>query len=109
MPAVRLEDVRGENGADVWFGATLACVRRFEIIPSMRGELCHLSLIIVRVEVEEAFLSHDIDAGLTRVPLGLVIHAATESVHLLRLQVHMQADKVRVACSILQVRLAHVQ
>ena len=85
MPAVRLEDVRGEHGANVWLGATLARVRRFEIIPSMRGELAHLSLIIVRVEVEEAFLSHDIDTGLTRVPLRLVIHTTAERVHLLRL------------------------
>ena len=85
MPAVRLENVRGEHGADVWLGATLARVRRLEIIPSMRGKLAYLGLIIVRVEVEEAFLSHDIDTGLTRVPLRLVIHTATERVHLLRL------------------------
>ena len=109
MPAVRLKDVRSEHGADVWLGATLARVRRLKIIPSMRGKLAYLSLIIVRVEVEEAFLSHDIDTGLPRVLLRLVIHTAAECVHLLRFQVHMQADKVRVASSILQVRLSHVQ
>ena len=85
MPAVRLKDVRGEHGADVWMGATLAIMRRLDIVPSMSRNLADLSLFIIRIEVEEALLSHDVNTGLTRVALGLVIDAAPESVHLLRL------------------------
>ena len=108
MPAVRLEDMRGKYGTDVRLGASLAILRRLQIIPSMSGKLADLGLVIVRVEVEEASLRHNVDTCLTRVILGLMIHAAAESVHLLRLQVDMQANEVRVASSILQIRLAHV-
>ena len=75
----------------------------------MRRKLADLSFVIIGVEVEEAPLRHDVNTGLTRVSLGLMVHAAPESVHLLRLQVDVQADKVGVARRILQIRLAHVQ
>ena len=54
-------------------------------------------------------LCHDVYAGLTGVHLGLVVDATSESVHLLRLKVDVQADQVAVPSRILQVRLAHIQ
>ena len=109
MPAVGLVDVRGEHSTDVRLGAPLAHRGRFHIVPSVRRQLADLCLVIVRVEVKMAPLCHDVYAGLTGVHLGLVVDAPSESVHLLRLQVDMQADQVAVPSRILQVRLAHIQ
>ena len=109
MPAVRLVDVRREHRTDVGLGATLAHRRGFDIVPGMRRQLAHLSLVIVRVKVEMAPLCHDVYAGLSGVHFGLVIDTPSECVHLLRLQIDMQADQIAVSSRILQVRLAHIQ
>ena len=109
MPAVRLEDVRGQNGADVWLGAALAHLSLLDIVPSVRSDLTDLRLVVVRVQIEVAILSHDVNAGLLWVFLSVLVDASAKCFDLLRLKVDVQADEVRVARGVGQIGLAHVE
>jgi len=49
VPAVRLEYMRGENGANIRLSATLAHLGLLNVVPGVRGYLADLCLVIVRV------------------------------------------------------------
>ena len=97
-----MEDVAGEEGADVWWRATLSHSMILKLIPGVHGRLTDLSLLIACEEVEVAWLSHDVYASLSEVILCLLLDASCESVHLLRLQIDLLADEVGVAGRIVE-------
>ena len=97
MEAVGLEDVASQEGADVWWRATLSHSMILEFIPGVHGRLADLSLLCFREEVEVAWLGHDVYASLSEVRRCLFFDAACESVHLLRLQIDLLADQVGVS------------
>ena len=85
MPTIRLVDMAREDGADIWRCSTVATGLRLHIVPCVRGQLADLSLIIVRIEIEVAGLSHNVDASLSGVLLGIEINASSKCVNLLSL------------------------
>ena len=89
-------------------GTHITCAR-FESLPRSDGTLTDICLLLVTVELEIARFSHDIDAGLPWILLSLLVDAARVGVHLLRLQVYVRTDQVRVAVCVLQIRLLQVQ
>ena len=102
MEAVGLEDVAGKEGANIWGCATISHCMILELIPGVHGSLADLSFLCFREEVEVAWLGHDVYASLSEVILCLLLDAACESVHLLRLQIDLLADEVGVAGRIVE-------
>ena len=109
MEAVGLEDVAGEEGADIWGCATISHCMILELIPGVHGGLADLSFLCLGEEVEVAWLSHDVYASLSEVILCLFLDAACEGVHLLRLQIDLLADEVGVARRIVEARSVHIE
>ena len=85
-----------KNGANIWRCAAVTAGLLLHIIPCMCGQLADFSLVIVRIEIKMAGLSHNVDASLSGVLLGFKINASSECVDLLGLQIDLLADQVRV-------------
>ena len=98
-----------QEGADVWWRATLSHSMILEFIPGMHGRLTDLSLLIACEEVEVAWLSHDVYASLSEVRRCLAFDAASESVHLLRLEIDLLANQVGVAGGVVEARFVHIE
>ena len=92
MPAIGLVDMAGKNSANIRWCAAMASSLRLHIIPCMSGQLADLSLVIVRVKIKVAGLSHNVDASLSGVLFGLKINTSRKCVYLLGLQIDLLTD-----------------
>ena len=104
-----MEDVAGEEGADIWGCATISHCMILELIPGVHGGLADLSFLCLGEEVEVAWLSHDVYASLSEVRRCLAFDAASESVHLLRLEIDLLANQVGVAGGVVEARFVHIE
>ena len=97
MPAIRLVDMAGKNSANIWWCAAVASSLRLHIIPCMSSQLADLSLVIVRVKIKMARRSHNVDACLSGVLLGLKVNTSSKCVDLLGLQIDLLTDQIGVS------------
>ena len=82
-----------QNCAHIWL---LSCAVVLELCPGVDGDLTRVCLVFRGVEVEVAWLADDVNARLGGVSFRLVPRTAAKSVDLLRFNVYLLADKVRI-------------
>ena len=89
----------GQNSTNVWLCRITRrkkLAREAQIIPGRDGHLAGIRLVLKRVELEVARLSHDVDTSCTRIMLSLLPHTSTKCVDLLSFKVNLLANKVRI-------------
>ena len=76
VPAVRLEQVTGQDGADVWLGPTCGHRLGVELIVGGHGNLAGVGLVLAGVELEVAGLGRHLDASSSWVLFRGLVDAA---------------------------------
>ena len=90
----------GQDGTNIG-----ASITRLQVGPGGDGHLACVSLILLGVEVEVARLRHNIDTGLARICLRLLLDTSTVGVNLLRFKIDLLADQVRITGRVGKCRL----